>query len=435
MSQNELLASVRYPLFQYGGPVRCWRGSRTQWTRNSNAVAAGWGAGREREDNNMENTERTFRIGPIRPPSEAESLLLQVTNGCTWNRCKFCNLYRHTKFRAYSADSIKADIDNMAYQAEKVRRYRKADGTWDIDGLNAELARGTEDERQCFYMMANWIMDGAENVFLQDGNTTALSSGRLSDVLIYLRKTFPTIKRITSYGRAENLAKVSAEEFAELKAAGLDRIHSGFESGSDAVLKKINKGVTQQQEITAGRNVKAGGIELSIYFMPGIGGRELTEENAAETARVVNAVDPDFLRIRTAAVKPGTELYDDFKAGTLTLCSDDEKLLELRRVIADAEGVETRLVSDHIINLLQDVEGSLKNDKDAMLAMIDDYLVMPEKEKRMYQAARRRIRVSKPEDMNRLSPAELERLEEMAMSVKDPYQWEVEMNRLISRYI
>ena len=149
----------------------------------------------------------------------------------------------------------------------------------------------------------------------------------------------------------------------------------------------------------------------------------------------MNAVDPDFLRIRTAAVKPGTELYDDFKAGALTLCSDDEKLLELRRVIADAEGVETRLVSDHIINLLQDVEGSLKNDKDAMLAMIDDYLVMPEKEKRMYQAARRRIRVSKPEDMNRLSPAELERLEEMAMSVKDPYQWEVEMNRLISRYI
>ena len=332
--------------------------------------------------------ERTFRIGPIRPPSEANSLLLQVTNGCTWNRCKFCQLYRHTKFKAYSADSIKADIDNMVYQAQVVERYRNHDGTWDIDGLNRKLMEGTDDERQCLYMMANWIIGGAENVFLQDGNTTALSSGRLTDVLVYLRQAFPSIKRITSYGRAENLAKVSGEEFAELKAAGLDRIHSGFESGSDAVLKKVNKGVTQQQEITAGKNVKAGGIELSIYFMPGLGGRELSEDNALGTAHVVNEVDPDFLRIRTAAVKPGTELYEDFVNGEFTLCSDDEKLMEIRTVIERAEGVETYLVSDHMINLLQDVEGSLKNDKSRMLGMIDRYLALPDMERRMYQAAR-----------------------------------------------
>ena len=385
--------------------------------------------------NKEDDMERTFRIGPIRPPSEAESLLLQVTNGCTWNKCKFCQLYRHMKFKAYSADSIKADIDNMAYQARIVESYRNADGTWDIDGLNMELARGTDEERQCFYMMANWIIDGAENVFLQDGNTTALSSGRLSDVLIYLRQTFPSIKRITSYGRAENLAKVSAEEFAELKAAGLDRIHSGFESGSDAVLKKINKGVTQQQEITAGKNVKAGGIELSVYFMPGIGGRELTKDNAEETAYVVNEINPDFLRIRTAAVKPGTELYDDFAAGDFTLCSDDEKLIELRTVIERAEDVDTRLVSVHMINLLQDVEGSLKNDKAKMLAMIDQYLTMPEKDRKMYQAARRMVRVSKPADMKRLSAGEIARLEKKVMSIPDPYQWEIEMNRLISGYI
>lgn len=379
--------------------------------------------------------ERTFRIGPIRPPSEAESLLLQVTNGCTWNKCKFCQLYRHTKFKAYSADSIKADIDNMVYQAQKVEKYRNSNGTWDIDGLNGALMEGTDEERQCLYMMANWIIDGAENVFLQDGNTTALSSGRLTDVLIYLRQAFPTIKRITSYGRAENLAKVSPEEFAELKAAGLDRIHSGFESGSDAVLKKINKGVTQQEEITAGKNVKAGGIELSIYFMPGIGGYELSEDNALGTAHVVNEVDPDFLRIRTAAVKPGTELYDDFMSGSFTLCSDDEKLLELRTVIDKAKGVDTRLVSDHIINLLQDVEGSLKNEKDKMLDIIDQYLAMPDKDRRMYQAARRMVRVSKPADMLRLSAEELHRLEIMAESVIDPYEWEVKMNSLISRYI
>ena len=379
--------------------------------------------------------ERTFRIGPIRPPSEAESLLLQVTNGCTWNKCKFCQLYRHTRFKAYSADSIKADIDNMAYQADRVRRYRKADGRWDIDGLNEELKRGTDEEKQCFYMIANWMLDGAENVFLQDGNTTALSSGRLSDVLIYLRKTFPSIKRITSYGRAENLARVSADEFAELKEAGLDRIHSGFESGSDDVLLRINKGVTQAQEITAGKNVKAGGIELSVYFMPGVGGRELTAENAEETARVVNEIDPDFLRIRTAAVKPGTELYDDFKAGSFTLCSDDEKLIELRRVIELAEGVETRLVSDHMINLLQDVEGSLKNDKAEMIAMIDEYLGLPDRDRRMYQVARRRMRVSRPSDMQRLSDNEIDRFSQMVDSVEDPSEWDIRMNTMISRYI
>lgn len=379
--------------------------------------------------------ERTFRIGPIRPPSEAESLLLQVTNGCTWNKCKFCQLYRHTRFKAYSADSIKADIDNMAYQADRVRRYRKAGGRWDIDGLNEELKRGTDEEKQCFYMIANWMLDGAENVFLQDGNTTALSSGRLSDVLIYLRKTFPSIKRITSYGRAENLARVSADEFAELKEAGLDRIHSGFESGSDDVLLRINKGVTQAQEITAGKNVKAGGIELSVYFMPGVGGRELTAENAEETARVVNEIDPDFLRIRTAAVKPGTELYDDFKAGSFTLCSDDEKLIELRRVIELAEGVETRLVSDHMINLLQDVEGSLKNDKAEMIAMIDEYLGLPDRDRRMYQVARRRMRVSRPSDMQRLSDNEIDRFSQMVDSVEDPSEWDIRMNTMISRYI
>ena len=140
----------------------------------------------------MEQQERTFRIGPIRPPSEANSLLLQVTNGCTWNKCKFCQLYRHTKFKAYSADSIKADIDNIAYQADIIRRYQTPLGAWDIDGLNQELGQiPSEEERQCFYMVANWLVGGGENVFLQDGNTTALSSGRLSDVLIYLKQAFP----------------------------------------------------------------------------------------------------------------------------------------------------------------------------------------------------------------------------------------------------
>ena len=377
----------------------------------------------------------TFRIGPIRPPSEATSLLLQVTNGCTWNKCRFCRIYRHTKFKAYSADSIRRDIDTMVLYAQRARRHRDSSGRWDIDSLNREIMMSKGDERQCFYMVANWLVNGGENVFLQDGNTTALSSGRLTDVLVYLRQAFPGIKRITSYGRAENLSRISAEEFAELKAAGLDRIHSGFESGSDAVLSLINKGTTAQQEITAGRNIKAGGIELSVYFMPGIGGRDLTAENPEGMAEVINSISPDFVRIRTAVVKPGTELYDDFLTGKYTLCSDDEKILEIRRLIEASETEGTVLVSDHIINLLQQVSGRLDTDRDRMLGIIDGYLGMPEEERVMFRLARRMAKVMSPDDMKRLSEADIEDIRHIMYTTADSYSLEVKINNMMCSFI
>ena len=377
----------------------------------------------------------TFRIGPIRPPSEATSLLLQVTNGCTWNKCRFCRIYRHTKFKAYSADSIRRDIDTMVLYAQRARRHRDSSGRWDIDSLNREIMMSKGDERQCFYMVANWLVNGGENVFLQDGNTTALSSGRLTDVLVYLRQAFPGIKRITSYGRAENLSRISAEEFAELKAAGLDRIHSGFESGSDAVLSLINKGTTAQQEITAGRNIKAGGIELSVYFMPGIGGRDLTAENPEGMAEVINSISPDFVRIRTAVVKPGTELYDDFLTGKYTLCSDDEKILEIRRLIEASETEGTVLVSDHIINLLQQVSGRLDTDCNRMLGIIDGYLGMPEEERVMFRLARRMAKVISPDDMKRLSEADIEDIRHIMYTTADSYSLEVKINNMMCSFI
>ena len=393
-------------------------------------------------------SERVFRIGPIRPPSEANSLLIQVTNGCTWNKCRFCQLYRHTKFKAYSADSIRSDIDNIAYWAQRVRKYERKAG-WDIDGINAELSAIADDEeRQCMYTVANWLIAGGENVFLQDGNSTALSSGRLTDVLVYLRQVFPQIKRITSYGRAENLSRSSAEDYAELKAAGLDRIHSGFESGSDAVLKRINKGVTQEQQIRAAKAVKAGGIELSIYFMPGVGGRDLSADNAEGTAEVINAVDPNFVRVRTAAVKPGTELYKDWQDGLFELCGDDDKVREIRRVIeltGETAGewdaaIGTYLVSDHMINLLQDIEGYLgrhggdTDDRVRMLARIDEYLDMPEDRRRVFQLLRRTLRAYSLDDMKNISDVQLRQLCADVMK-ENELGWNVRMNGYICRYV
>ena len=391
-------------------------------------------------------SEKAFRIGPIRPPSEANSLLIQVTNGCTWNKCRFCQLYQHTKFKAYSADSIRADIDNIAYWAERVRKHERKGVSafaWDIEGINAELSSMTDaEDQQCMYTVANWLVGGGENVFLQDGNSTALSSGRLSDVLLYLRQVFPQIKRITSYGRAENLSRSTAEEFAELKAAGLDRIHSGFESGSDAVLQRINKGVTQEQQIRAGRAIKEGGIELSIYFMPGVGGKDLSEDNAEGTAEVINAVDPDFVRVRTAAIKPGTELYQDWQEGKFELCSDDDKVREIRKVIELSDDVSTYLVSDHMINLLQDVEGYMSldvrrkpsDDRSEMLRQTDDYLNMPEADRRVFQLLRRTLRAYNLDDMKRLGRTESDQLRTEVMK-ENELGWTVRMNGYICRYV
>lgn len=215
-----------------------------------------------------------FRIGPIRPPSEADSLLLQVTSGCTWNKCKFCSLYRGSKFRTYSVESIKADIDTMGKYRDRILNMNFPDGRFNHEAVWEDIKQLPFEEQNCYYMIYNWLRNGGENVFLQDGNTIVLRPERLAEVLRYLRKVFPGIKRITSYGRAESLSRVSIEEFQELRAAGLDRIHSGYETGSDVVLDLINKGTTQEQQIRAGRNIKAAGIELSLYFMPGVGGKK-----------------------------------------------------------------------------------------------------------------------------------------------------------------
>ena len=172
-----------------------------------------------------------------------------------------------------------------------------------------------------------------------------------------------------------------------------------------------------------------------MYFMPGVGGKELTKENAEGTSHVINEIGPDFLRIRTAAVKPGTGLYEDYRNGQMTLCSDDEKLLEIRTVIERAADIDTRVVSDHIINLLQGVEGHIVLDRQKMLDMIDEYLARSEHEKRLYQAARRMALVNGPQDMKYLEQSSIDQIESLIRAVPDPYEWEEKMNALITRYI
>ena len=190
--------------------------------------------------------DRSFETGPIRPPSEANSLLLQVTQGCTWNKCKFCVVYRGSQFHMLQPEKVKQNIDNMAYFRDMIKSFSRPDGHLDKESLYAELEKMTQDELQCFYLVYNWLSHGGKSVFLQDGNSIALKPEKLADILFYLREKFPHIERITTYGRAETLSRWSVEQLRLLRESGLDRIHTGFESGSDNVLHMINKGLTQK---------------------------------------------------------------------------------------------------------------------------------------------------------------------------------------------
>lgn len=379
--------------------------------------------------------QTTYRIGPIRPPSEANSLLLQITEGCTWNRCKFCGLYKHEGFKAFTVESIKKDIDVMAEYAEIAKDYQREDGSWNKKAALEKLNRMTREEQNCYYLVYRWLAHGGENVFLQDGNSLAVKTERVLEVLRYLREKLPSIRRVTTYGRAETLSKISVEQYKELKAAGLDRIHSGFESGSDKVLELINKGVTSEQEIIAGKNIKAAGIELSVYFMPGIGGKALSRENAMETARVVSEINPDFIRIRTAVIKGDAELWQDYLNGSFQLCSENEKLAEIRLLIENATNCTGMLASDHIINLLQEIQGRLDADRLDMLSVIDAYFALPESEQKIFQLARRSGMATRPEDLELLPSEQLEKLARLAGSITDETIWDRKMNNMITNFI
>ncbi len=383
----------------------------------------------------MEERQAIYRIGPIRPPSEANSLLLQITEGCTWNRCKFCSLYKHEGFRAFTVESIKKDIDVMASYAAIAAEFQSEDGSWNKRAALDKLNCMTRDEQNCYYLVYRWLANGGENVFLQDGNSLAVKTERVVEVLQYLREKLPSIRRITTYGRAETLSKINVDQYRSLKAAGLNRIHSGFESGSDKVLQLINKGVSSEQEITAGKNIRDAGIELSVYFMPGVGGKALSEENALETARVVSEINPEFVRIRTAVVKEGTELWQDYLDGKYRLCSENEKLNEIRLLIENAENCSGFLASDHIINLLQDVQGRLDKDRQKMLDMIGQYFDMPVSRQKVFQLARRSGMATRPDDLELLPSERVEKLAQLADSIVDENTWDRKMNDMMTDFI
>jgi radical SAM superfamily enzyme YgiQ (UPF0313 family) len=335
--------------------------------------------------------ELHFEQGPIRPPSEAYSLLLRVTRNCPWNRCEFCHTYKGQKFSMRSVEEVKRDIDSVQEIVSEVKAlsWQRGFGGEITPSLVNLILQHPQHYPDGFRSVVLWLYTGEKNVFLQDGNNLVLKTDDLMEILRYLKETFPSIERITSYARAKTVSKKTVEELQDLYRVGLSRIHIGLETGYDPLLQYMKKGVTAQEHIDAGRKVKESGISLSEYVILGLGGRRMWRGHAIETAKVLNQINPDFIRVRTLKVLKTMPLYEKIEKGEFTLLADDEIVGEERLLIENLEGITSTFVSDHILNLLEEVEGKFPQEKGKMLAQIDRYLALSSEEKANFRLGRR----------------------------------------------
>ena len=214
--------------------------------------------------------------------------------------------------------------------------------------------------------------------FIGDANPLDLDTDFLVKVLKHLRKNFPRVQRVTSYGRASSLQKKSAQDPKDIHEAGLDRVHVGLESGSNRVLKFQMKGTSQKQLIEAGTKAMESGMELSYYFLSGLGGRDLWEEHAIESAHVFSEVKPHFLRVRRLFIHPMSKLMEKVHSGEFSQQTPEGTVLELRMLLDNIDAEGTTFTCDHANNFLP-VHGTLNADKEKMLGMIDTFLALPER--------------------------------------------------------
>lgn len=331
-----------------------------------------------------------FETGVYRPPSEGGScsLLVRFTRNCPWNRCGFCAMYKGEKFEVRPVEEIKRDIDAMAAirnDLQSISSELGQDGAITRDTAVVLISRVPElNYHQGFVMVYNWLLSGAATVFIQDANSLIMKTDRLVDSLRYLHQTFPSIERVTSYARSKTLMRKSIDELAAIREAGLDRLHVGLETGDDALLQKIKKGVTADAHVTGGRKALQAGFQLSEYWMPGLGGKSMNRQHAVNTAKVLNAINPQYIRSRPFFPLPGTPFYDEVKNGSFEMLSAEEQLLQIRTMISNLD-VTSRVCFDHAGNYWKNKDGDLvfshdyegykfPQEKERVLALIDDGL-------------------------------------------------------------
>ncbi|MGV8058534.1 MAG: radical SAM protein [Smithellaceae bacterium] len=336
----------------------------------------------------------SFAIGVYRPPSEggSASLLLRITENCPWNRCTFCEMYKEYPFVYRSPEDIKSDIDTVKLISDEITAISREMGqggriTRDV-GM-AILQAGTSlNNNQSFITVFNWLYSGGKTAFLQDADSMIMRPREFIDVLKYLREKLTTLDRVTSYTRSKTLAQRKQEDLKAIRFAGLDRLHVGLETGDDELLTIVHKGVTSIQQIEGGKKAMAAGFQLSEYWMPDLGGRERWRQHAENTARVLTAINPHYIRSRPFVPRCGTPIYEDYEQGRLHISSPHERLEELR-VMIERLNVTSRVCFDHNMNswinkrggLLfhQDYEGyKLPEEKPLLLELIGEGLSIDE---------------------------------------------------------
>jgi radical SAM superfamily enzyme YgiQ (UPF0313 family) len=342
---------------------------------------------------------QTFEIGPVRPPSEAYSLLIRATRNCPWNRCQFCHLYKGSKFELRPVDDILKDIEAAKAISDGIKEIAWRMGYGNRLREVAAMLYNQSQNGQCVHNVVLWLYAGGQSAFLQDSNTLIMRTPELIQVITFLRKTFPNLNRITTYGRSHTSARKSPEELKELKDAGLDRIHTGLETGYDPLLAYMQKGITAEQHIKGGSKVVEAGISLCEYVMPGLGGKKMSQEHARETARVLSEINPDFIRLRSLHVTPSMPLWSKLQDGDFELQTEDEVVKEIGAFINNLQ-VTSYLKSDHVLNLLPEIEGKMPEDKEKCLNIINKYLSLPNEERLNFQLGRRAGYYEKLADLN-----------------------------------
>jgi len=265
----------------------------------------------------------------IRPPSEADSLILQATLGCSHNRCTFCPTYKGRRFRIKDLEVIKKEIDEVA----PFGPFRK--------------------------------------VFLADGDPLIIPQPRLVALLAYLNEKLPGLRRVGIYGNAKSILRKSIDELRTLKTLKLGIVYLGVETGDENLLQKVRKGSSSAQMVEAGRKVKQAGITLSVTVLLGLGGVEYGQQHALATAKILSEIDPDFASALTLMVVPGTPLHEEMERGLFRLPSPFELLEELGTIIAQAHFSRCYFTSNHASNYLP-IKARLPKDKEATVRLIQE---------------------------------------------------------------
>ncbi len=386
----------------------------------------------------MDNVRYRFEQGPIRPPNEARSLLLRLTRNCPWNQCLFCPVYKKHKFTLRTVDEIKQDIQTAKQIADDIKAL-----SWKMgySGAVNDAVIGTifnqPNTSSSYRSIAAWLYYRTDACFLQDADNLIMKTKDLLEVLTFLKQQFPEIKRVTTYSRSRTVVRKSVDALKKIRQAGLDRVHIGLETGYDPLLKLMKKGVTAAQHIEAGKNLLAAGMEVSEYVMPGLGGQEMWRQHAVETAKVLNQINPHFIRLRSLRVPDRVPLRAKLNEGSFTMQNDDMLAEEIRLFIETLQGITSTVTSDHIMNLLEEVSGKLPDDKQKMLSVIKAYQDLSRNDRMVYRVGRRGGTYRSTEDLKR-DPATYQKIKTLIQEVQEKEGAEgIEhmISEMVDRYI